>query len=124
MTATDLTGTLNLKRCPQCEETKPLSEFRRDSGKRSGHQSWCADCKGAYDRDTYAATLRTIRVPVELHRRLRREAKRNGMGVGQLVLSVLSHALNNQCQRDGCVRPVYDRGFCARDLKRLTGRAA
>lgn len=29
------------KRCPKCEETKPLSEFGRS---RAGFQSWCRGC--------------------------------------------------------------------------------
>lgn len=33
------------KLCHKCEQTKPLSEFTRDSAKREGHNNECKQCK-------------------------------------------------------------------------------
>ena len=38
------------KRCPHCEEYKPLSEFKPNS---QGNISWCNDCKKQYAKDVY-----------------------------------------------------------------------
>lgn len=43
--------------CPQCNETKPLSEFYKDSKRPIGVTSWCKLCtkkrtKERYDRDS------------------------------------------------------------------------
>ncbi len=33
------------KECPRCEETKPVSAFRRHSGKSDGLYAVCRDCE-------------------------------------------------------------------------------
>ena len=38
------------KRCPNCEETKSLSEFYLRGGTREGHQSQCKECQHARHR--------------------------------------------------------------------------
>lgn len=43
-----------MKRCPACRETKPLSEFHRNTLRRDGVQSICKMCRAALDRDRYA----------------------------------------------------------------------
>lgn len=35
------------KKCPHCEEYKPLSEFKTNS---EGYRSWCKDCNRTYSR--------------------------------------------------------------------------
>lgn len=43
-----------MKRCPKCEQTKPLSDFHVDRSKNDGHKSWCKGCVNGQDRDGYA----------------------------------------------------------------------
>jgi len=44
-----------LKQCSKCNETKSLSEFYRDKGRKDGHEYQCKSCKSAYERQ-YAKT--------------------------------------------------------------------
>ena len=37
-------NTINKKTCTKCEETKKLSDFRKDKSKKDGLGSWCKDC--------------------------------------------------------------------------------
>lgn len=36
------------KRCPKCDQTKPLSEFGKDSNLKDGHKVYCRPCANAY----------------------------------------------------------------------------
>lgn len=47
-------SSLPSKRCPKCEQTKPLSDFHVDRSKNDGHKSWCKRCLNSQDRDGYA----------------------------------------------------------------------
>jgi hypothetical protein len=38
------------KKCPHCEEYKPINEFKTNS---KGHKSWCNDCHKEYSRERY-----------------------------------------------------------------------
>jgi hypothetical protein len=44
-----------LKRCPQCQQTKPLADFPLDAAGAGGRHGWCRICKAARMRDYYAA---------------------------------------------------------------------
>lgn len=41
------------KRCSKCGEEKSIDQFCRNSGSRSGYQSWCKDCYSVYQREWY-----------------------------------------------------------------------
>jgi hypothetical protein len=41
------TETMDTKRCPRCNEDKPLSGFHKDRSKSSGRCAWCKACKMA-----------------------------------------------------------------------------
>lgn len=45
-----------MKRCYSCQETKPLDEFHRNSGKADGHTSVCKPCACARTRRWHAET--------------------------------------------------------------------
>lgn len=45
-----------MKRCPSCDESKALSDFRRDASRKSGYQSICLACNAAKQRDRAAKT--------------------------------------------------------------------
>lgn len=42
-----------MKRCSSCDETKPESEFGKDSGRRDGLQIYCRECKRKRERKYY-----------------------------------------------------------------------
>jgi Autographiviridae endonuclease VII len=44
-----------VKRCKQCDETKPLDDFYRDSGCRDGHRPECKRCNLARRKAAYRA---------------------------------------------------------------------
>jgi hypothetical protein len=44
-----------MKHCPDCNETKPLSEFPRSKGSRSGFCTYCKPCNAARCRARHAA---------------------------------------------------------------------
>ena len=39
-----------IKYCPACKETKPIDSFRKNTGKKSGAQSYCTPCMTEYAR--------------------------------------------------------------------------
>lgn len=45
-----------VKRCPNCGEVKPLSEFTPDKWKASGYSSWCKPCIAERSRAYYKRT--------------------------------------------------------------------
>jgi hypothetical protein len=45
----------NLRRCGQCGEFKPLSEFAWRRKRRSQHDNMCRPCRSAYHREHYLA---------------------------------------------------------------------
>lgn len=47
--------TIPQKRCPKCGQSKPLSEFGKDTRQKSGLTCWCKDCRREADR-AYNAT--------------------------------------------------------------------
>ena len=42
----------NAKRCPDCGELKPLSEFPKNKRTRSGYHAYCKPCHNARGRET------------------------------------------------------------------------
>lgn len=38
------------KRCSQCKQNKPLSEFSKSQSKKDGLRSWCKSCEKAYQQ--------------------------------------------------------------------------
>lgn len=38
-----------MKRCPQCGQTKPLSEFNKSKSRKDGHQNVCRGCQNTRD---------------------------------------------------------------------------
>lgn len=40
-----------MKICPKCGESKPVTEFRKDSGRADGLQSYCKPCHSASSRE-------------------------------------------------------------------------
>lgn len=44
---------LSSKACNHCGETKPLSEFNRQSNKTDGHRNTCRPCSKQANRDLY-----------------------------------------------------------------------
>ena len=38
------------KRCPQCKQIKPLSEFNKDRSRKDGLQAYCKSCLKAYQQ--------------------------------------------------------------------------
>jgi 5-methylcytosine-specific restriction endonuclease McrA len=49
-----------LKRCNKCGETKGIDEFARDRARLDGHQAYCKDCRGKYNRKYYEANRESI----------------------------------------------------------------
>ena len=47
------------KKCPQCEEYKPLSEFKINS---QGNRSWCNDCHRQYAQKRYHTNNKSFMV--------------------------------------------------------------
>lgn len=41
------------KTCTRCKETKPLTEFRKNSRQEDGHEVACKACRKKYDNETY-----------------------------------------------------------------------
>ena len=39
------------KRCPQCEKTKAINEFSKDSSKPDGYKGLCKNCKNKRARE-------------------------------------------------------------------------
>ena len=66
-----------MKRCSQCQETKPLSEFNKRSLSKDGHAAKCSDCMRAYKRSRYAENpleqLET-KLRAKINSKLRRQA--------------------------------------------------
>jgi hypothetical protein len=42
-----------LKRCSRCGESFPVDDFPVDRSHRDGRDSWCYECKRAWDRAYY-----------------------------------------------------------------------
>jgi len=40
-----------LKRCSRCKQEKPVTEFGKHQRRKDGLQSYCRECKRAYDRE-------------------------------------------------------------------------
>ena len=45
-----------MKRCAQCGETKPLSEFHKNKLRRDGVQTYCRSCRALIDHERYERT--------------------------------------------------------------------
>src|SRR5205085_7796122 len=58
------------KTCARCRETLPVREFYGDSSKRDGLQSYCIDCKRAYNVGSSTESL------VRIAYRMRADVKR------------------------------------------------
>lgn len=43
------------KRCPKCGETKPITEFSKNSKTKDGLQPWCKHCKKTANAAIYSA---------------------------------------------------------------------
>jgi len=41
---------METKKCAKCQKVKPLSEFGKNKGYRGGYDTYCKECRGAYDR--------------------------------------------------------------------------
>ena len=52
---TQQTAQLETKRCTKCGEIRHRSEFFKNSGARSGLQSWCKKCKNEGNKKRYEA---------------------------------------------------------------------
>jgi hypothetical protein len=48
-------GKAALKRCPVCEQSKPLTDFAIDRSRNDGHMGRCKPCDRARNRAYYAA---------------------------------------------------------------------
>ena len=44
-----------MKRCTKCEQTKPLSEFRKNKNSPDGHQYYCKSCASIQTKTNYVA---------------------------------------------------------------------
>lgn len=45
---------MGMKHCRRCDQTKPLTEYHRDSGATDGHTSYCKECQLKKSRQWYA----------------------------------------------------------------------
>lgn len=54
----------DLKQCPKCSETKPLSQFNKDKTKRLGVSSYCKLCASEYSSSYYTANGERIRTRI------------------------------------------------------------
>lgn len=82
---------IEVKRCPQCEEVKPIAEFNRNAARYNGIDSYCGDCMRQRGRDRDAKRRKHIDdVPPE-----------------------------RQCAVDGCPDRRRGRGYCNKHLKRF-----
>ena len=43
-----------MKKCFKCQETKPLSEFSKNKGRKDGHNPMCKSCMREYDKTRFA----------------------------------------------------------------------
>lgn len=60
-----------LKTCSKCGETKPLTEFHRESKNTDGRRADCKECRNEYSREYHANYVQTDR-----YRKSRKKYKR------------------------------------------------
>lgn len=63
---------VEVKRCPKCEEAKPLTAFAKNASRRDGLQSACRGCRGSY----YAADPERYKLMIKASQKKRRRARR------------------------------------------------
>jgi hypothetical protein len=65
-----------MKRCTKCGETKPSSEFHKDSGRPDGLYIWCKDCQRAKSKAWREANADKHKASVKAWRKANRERAR------------------------------------------------
>ncbi|MGR3932637.1 endonuclease VII domain-containing protein [Streptomyces sp. BRA346] len=87
------------KRCPQCEEVKPHSEWERNKSSSDGWASYCRECRAERNRVSYFKRKYGIT-----------EAERDGMitsQMGMCTICLLAPAAHvDHCHETGRVRGV------------------
>lgn len=78
------------KKCPHCNEYKPLSEFKPNS---QGHVSWCNSCKREYCRNRARGDIKSFMVS---HRVEEKKIHINIKSITELIKFVRKCINNNE----------------------------
>lgn len=87
-----------MKLCPKCERELLGRDFPNDTSKRSGHGSWCLECRSKRNREIYAERGRRDRPLPERLRQL--------VANGRSPASSLFDILRLRCPKCRCVENV------------------
>lgn len=65
----------DMKHCPTCGETKPVSEFSKEKAKKDGYQAHCKTCNKEHSKEYYGANKAAIEAKHKEYRQANKVAR-------------------------------------------------